>query len=168
GLTLVAGLGKPGGRQYFFELAPGELLGFFEWPGVEPLAEKDHGYPTKGPFGFDHLAIGVASEDDLWELKDRLEAAGFWVSEPIDHAFIHSIYAFDPNGIAIEFACPAPALDLHQEPRMVDRGASPVTREGAGPQAGHWPPVERPTPLEQRRTYPGEGLDLLEKTPWRG
>jgi catechol 2,3-dioxygenase-like lactoylglutathione lyase family enzyme len=167
GLNLVAGLGKPGGRQYFFELAPGALLGFFEWPGVEPLALKDHGYPARGPFAFDHLAISVQDEQDLWELKDRLEAAGFWVSEPIDHAFIHSIYSFDPNGIPIEFASLSPRLDLHVQPRMVDREASEVTREGAGPQPGKWPPVQSPTPTDQRRTYPGEGLDLLDKSPWR-
>ncbi len=167
GLPLAAGLGKPGGRQYFFELAPGTLLGFFEWPGVEPVPEKDHGYPTQGPFVFDHLAIGVAGEADLWELKDRLEAAGFWVSEPIDHAFIHSIYSFDPNGIPIEFTHLSPRLDLHQDPRMVDRQPSAVTREGAGPQPGNWPEVASPTPSAQWRTYPGEGLDLLEKPPWR-
>lgn len=168
GLPLAAGLGKPGARQYFFELAPGALLGFFEWPGVEPIPDKDHGYPTKGPFAFDHLALGVEKEDDLWELKDRLEAAGFWVSEPMDHAFIHSIYAFDPNGVAIEFAHRAGDWDPHQEPRMVDRQPTAVAREGALPQAGHWPAVEEPTPADQRRVYPGEGLDLLEKTPWRG
>lgn len=168
GLPLVAGLGKPGARQYFFELAPGCLLGFFEWPGVEPIPDKDHGYPTQGPFAFDHLAMGVESEDDLWELKDRLEAAGFWVSEPMDHAFIHSIYAFDPNGVAIEFAHRAGPWDPHQHPRMVDRQPSEVAREGASSQAGHWPPAQNPTPAEERRVYPGEGLDLLEKKPWRG
>lgn len=168
GLPLVAGLGKPGARQYFFELAPGCLLGFFEWPGVEPIPEKDHGYPSAGPFAFDHLALGVESEDDLWEIKDRLEAAGFWVSEPMDHAFIHSIYAFDPNGVAIEFAHRAGDWDPHQEPRMVDRQPTDVAREGAAPQPGHWPPVEGPTPAQERRVYPGEGMDLLEKPPWRG
>lgn len=134
---------------------------------MEPLPEKDHGYPTQRPFGFDHLAIGVASEADLWELRDRLEAAGFWVSEPIDHAFIHSIYAFDPNGIPIEFAHLSERLDLHAHPRMVDRQPSTVTSEGAGPQPWHWPAVQEPTPPEQWRTYPGEGLDLLDKTLWR-
>ncbi|CAO0822174.1 hypothetical protein DFAR_2870011 [Desulfarculales bacterium] len=39
GLPLVAGLGKPIDRQYFFEIAPGSLLGFFEWLGVEPVPE---------------------------------------------------------------------------------------------------------------------------------
>lgn len=162
GLPLVAALGKPGARQYFFATGQKTYLGFFEWPGVEPIAEKDHGYPVQGPFGFDHLAIGVAGEDDLWELRDRLDAAGFWVSEPIDHAFIHSIYSFDPNGIAIEFACLVPAVDLDAQPRLVDRDPDPAAQEGPLPRPGHWPPAQ-PTPAGQRRTYPGEGLALVEK-----
>ena len=161
GLRLVAGLGKPGGRQYFFEIAPDCLLGFFEWDTVEPVSEKDHGYPFRGPLVFDHLAIGVDGEDDLWELRDKLEAAGFWVSEPIDHGFIHSIYSFDPNGIAIEFSHKSPDLDLHRDPCLVDRQPTPISREGLGPQPGHWPEVAEPTPPDQRRTYPGEGLALL-------
>lgn len=168
GLPLAAGLGRPGARQYFFELAPGCLLGFFEWPGVEPIPEKDHGYPTVGPFAYDHVALGVESQDGLWEIKDRLEAAGFWVSEPMDHGFIHSIYAFDPNGVAIEFAHRAGPWDPHQQPRMVDRQPSEVAREGAAPRPGHWPLVSQPTPAQERRVYPGEGRDLLEKEPWRG
>lgn len=167
GLRLVAGLGRPGARQYFFELSPGCLLGFFEWPEVKPLPEKDHGYPVRGPFGFDHLAMGVERAEDLWELKDRLEAAGFWVSEPMDHAFIHSIYAFDPNGLAIEFAHRVGPWDPSQEPRMVDRQPTAVAQEGADCQPGHWPPVLNPTPPDQRGIYPGEGQDLLAKTSWR-
>lgn len=162
GLPLAAALGKPGARQYFFAVGGGCYLGFFEWPGVEPIPEKDHGYPVAGPFAFDHLAIGVAHADDLWELRDRLEAAGFWASEPIDHAFIHSIYSFDPNGIAIEFACPSPALDLDATPRLVDRDPGPAGREGPRPRPERWP-AARPTPADQRQVYPGEGLALLEK-----
>lgn len=162
GLPLVAALGKPGARQYFFAAGQGAYLGFFEWPGVEPIPEKDHGYPVSGPFGFDHLALAVAGEDDLWELRDRLEAAGFWVSEPIDHGFIHSIYSFDPNGIAIEFACLAPAVDLDARPRLVDKNPGPAALEGPQPRPGRWP-AARPTPPDQRQTYPGEGLALVEK-----
>jgi catechol 2,3-dioxygenase-like lactoylglutathione lyase family enzyme len=97
GMRLVAGLGKPGHRHYFFQISENDLIAFFEWPHVEPVEEKDHGRPVDGPFIFDHVSFGVETEDDLWELYDKLTAAGFWVSEVIDHGFIHSIYAFDPN-----------------------------------------------------------------------
>ena len=114
GMRLVAGLGRKGYRHYFFQISEDDLLAFFEWPGVEPATPKDHGRPVKGPFIFDHVSFGVSAEDELWELKDRLEAAGFPASDVIDHGFIHSIYAFDPNGIPIEFSHNVEGLDIRK------------------------------------------------------
>ena len=71
GMRLVVGLGHPGYRHYFFSITDHDMIAFFEWPGVEPLPEKDHGFPVKGPFGFDHVSFEVAGDDDLWEIKDR-------------------------------------------------------------------------------------------------
>ncbi len=156
-MRLVAGLGSKGYRHYFFEISESDMIAFFEWPGAQPLPEKDHGVPVKGPVGFDHIAFGVAGEDDLWVLKDRLEAAGTWVSEVIDHGFIHSIYTFDPNNIPIEFSAPVPGVDLRRRPQMHDRHPSAAAREGPAPHKGHWPAVQRPTPREERMIYPGEG-----------
>ena len=161
GLRLVAGLGRPGYRHYFLEISPTDMLAFFEWPGVEPIAPKDHGVPVKGPFAFDHLSIGVRDRNDLWDVKDRLEAAGFWVSEVIDHGFIFSVYSFDPNNIAIEFSCPVPGVDISSHPIMADRHPSATAKEGAEPQPGKWP-APTPTPLTQRRIYPGEGRELVQ------
>ena len=106
GMRLVAGLGRPGYRHYFFEISEHDMTAFFEWPNVDKAPEKDHGVPVKGPFIFDHVSFDVESEEDLWEVKDRPEAAEIWVFEVIDHGFIHSIYAFDPNNIPIEFSAP--------------------------------------------------------------
>ncbi len=50
GMRLVAGLGHPGYRHYFFEISSTDMIAFFEWNGVEPLPEKDHGAPVSGPF----------------------------------------------------------------------------------------------------------------------
>lgn len=157
GMRLVAGLGRPGYRHYFFEISDHDMIAFFEWPGVEKLPEKDHGVPVTGPVAFDHLSLAVAGDPDLWTIKDRLEAAGFWVSEVIDHGFIHSVYSFDPNEIPIEFSAPVPSVDLRRRPQMHDRQPSAVAREGSDPQPGRWPPVTRPTPVDQRPVYPGEG-----------
>ncbi len=161
GLRLVAGLGRPGYRHYFFEISPQDMIAFFEWDGVAPIPEKDHGVPVKGPYVFDHVSLGVRDRDDLWEIKDRLDAAGFWASEIIDHGFIFSLYSFDPNGIAIEFSCPVPGVDVRAHPAMADKRPSDVAREGADPVPGKWPPVTRPTPPAERRIYPGEGRELL-------
>lgn len=157
GMRLVAGLGGRGYRHYFFEISDRDMIAFFEWPGVEKIPERDHGVPVKGPVAFDHIAFGVDDDDDLWALKDRLEAAGWWVSEVIDHGFIHSIYTFDPNTIPIEFSAPVAGVDLRRQPNMLDRQAGAVAREGPDPQPGRWPAVERPTPKHQRAVYPGEG-----------
>ena len=160
GLRLVAGLGRPGYRHYFLEISPADMIAFFEWPQVEPIEAKDHGVPVAGPYAFDHVSLGMRDRNDLWEVKDRLEAAGFWVSEVIDHGFIFSVYSFDPNNIAIEFSCPVPGVDISSHPIMADRHPSAVTREGAEPQPGKWP-APTPTPLAERRIYPGEGRELV-------
>jgi len=161
GLRLLLGMGRPGLRHYFFEVSERDMIAFFEWSGVERIPERDHGVPVKGPFGFDHVSLDTASLEDLWELYDTLDAAGFWVSEIIDHGFIHSLYAFDPNNIPIEFSAPS-KVDIRAEPRMLDRDPPPVAMEGADPVPGIWPEVKHPTPVEERRTYPGETLSQLK------
>ena len=161
GMRLVAGLGQPGYRHYFFEISKTDLIAFFEWPGIVPVEEKEHGYPVKGPFIFDHVSFGVESEENLWELKDKLDAAGFAVSEVIDHGFIHSIYAFDPNGIPIEFSHNVEGKDVRNTPRIIDKAPSSITKEGPEPQSDRWPGVKKSTPLNERRIYPGAGSELF-------
>ena len=161
GMRLVAGLGRTGYRHYFFEISENDLIAFFEWSDVEPIEEKDHGRPVKGPFAFDHVSIGVETEDDLWSLKDKLAAAGIWVSEVIDHGFIHSIYAHDPNGIPIEFSYNVKGIDIRKTPQMADKAPSAITKEGPEPQRGQWPAVASPTPKGDRSTYPGAGSEYF-------
>ncbi len=157
GMRLVAGLGRKGYRHYFFEISEIDMIAFFEWPQAEPIAEKDHGVPVRGPVAFDHVSIAVESDDDLWELKDRLEAARFWVSEVIDHGFIHSIYSFDPNNIPIEFSAPVTGVDLRSFPQMRDRDPLDEALEGAEPRFELWPAPAKPTSPDERGIYPGEG-----------
>ncbi|HUJ18606.1 MAG TPA: VOC family protein [Nitrospirota bacterium] len=161
GMRLIAGLGKPGYRQYFLQVSDHDMIAFFEWPGVSPVEEKEHGRPVKGPFAFDHVAFGVQDEDELWKLKERFEAAGIWVSEVIDHGFIHSIYSFDPNGIPVEFSYYVPGTDVRKSPLMADREPTLLAREGAEPRFDRWPAAAAPTPREKRRIYPGAGSELF-------
>ncbi len=161
GFRLIAGLGKPGYRQYFFEVSGHDMITFFEWPGITPVEEKEHGRPTSGPFIFDHVSLGVETDDDLWELKDRIAAAGIWVSEVIDHGFIHSIYSYDPNGIPIEFSYHVTGTDVRSEPLMADRQPGPAAQEGPEPRFDRWPAVKNPTPKAERKIYPGAGSELF-------
>jgi len=163
GMRLVAGLGRPGYRHYFFEISAHDMIAFFEWPDVEKIPEKDHGVPVKGPFAFDHVSFEVQTDEDLWGLKAKLEAADIWVSEVMDHGFIHSIYTFDPNHIPIEFSAPVPGVDIRNHPKMKDRGPTTVSREGPDPQPGIWPEGPGAPPVEDRRVYPGEGMVLVEE-----
>jgi catechol 2,3-dioxygenase-like lactoylglutathione lyase family enzyme len=159
GMPLVAGMGGARYRHYFFSISPCDMIAFFEWEGAEPIPEKDHGVPVTGPVAFDHLSIQVESDDDLWELKAKLEAGGFWASEVVDHGFIHSLYSFDPNNIPIEFSAPV-NVDLRRCPRMTDDPPSPPALSGPEPEAGHWPEAE-PLPEDEKVVYPGEGEEFL-------
>lgn len=161
GMRLVAGLGRPGYRHYFFEISKDDLIAFFEWEGVEPMVKKEHGRPVRGKFGFDHVSFGVEGEEELWELKDKLEAAGFEVSDVIDHGFIHSIYTFDPNNIPVEFSHNVKGIDIRKHPQMGDIMPTKAALEGAEPRAGKWPGVVRHTPSDERGVYPGAGSEIF-------
>ena len=163
GMRLVLTMGKPGYRQYFFEISKNDLITFFEWPGIEPTPFKQHGGRVVGPFIFDHVSLGVEKEDDLWDLADKLIAADIPVSDVIDHGFIHSIYTYDPNGIPLEFSHNVEGVDIRKNPVMADIKPSKVTQEGVEPRFHLWPAVEaeEKTPDEDRMIIPGEGSDLF-------
>lgn len=163
GMRLIAGLGGPGYRHYFFQISDRDLIAFFEWTGAEPVPEKEHGRVFFGPIVFDHVSLGVETEDALWELKDRIDAAGIWVSEVIDHGFIHSIYSFDPNGIPIEFSWNVEEIDLRGNPAQVDSAPPAAAQEGPEPRPEMWPEVMRPTTLKERRVYPGAGREFFRR-----
>ena len=162
GMRLVAGLGQPGYRHYFFEISETCAIAFFEWPPVKPVEEKEHGQVVSGPFVFDHVSFGVETEDALWILKDRFDAAGFWVSEVIDHGFIHSVYSFDPNGIPVEFSCNVEEINIRMNPVLTDPEPTKIAQEGAEQNLAAWPAVTRPTPVGERRIYPGEGIRFFK------
>lgn len=96
-LTLMAGPM----RHYFFEMAPGNTVAFFEKPDAETF-RKGAGSPAPYPAQLDHLSFNVPDEDALHQLRARLEAAGTEVTEIVDHQQIKSVYFTDPNGIALE------------------------------------------------------------------
>jgi hypothetical protein len=121
-------------HTYFLEISETDLITFFEWPDVKPVEPKKHGRSVRGPFVFDHVSFGVDTGEVLWELKDKLDAAGFECSDMIDHGFIHSIYAFDPNGIPIEFSWTVEGKNIHEEPIIGDTEPTALAKEGPEPQ----------------------------------
>jgi len=161
GLRIIAAMGRKGYKQYFFEVSDRDMVTFFEWSGVEPVVEKEHGVPIKGPFGFDHVSLGLMDDNALFDMRDSIEAAGFWVSEPIDHGFIHSIYTFDPNGIALEFSVQA-GRDIRKDPIAEDSMAPDSLGDGLEQVKGRWPSPAGEERLEARRLYPGMGSEFAK------
>ncbi|MEO5364974.1 MAG: VOC family protein [Magnetococcus sp. WYHC-3] len=161
GLRLVYAYGKPGYRQYFFEISGNSRVSFFEWPEVQKVPYRHHGTPAKGPFHYDHISIGVNTKQDLWDILARLDSAGFPASDVIDHGCFLSLYSFDPNGIPIEFSCNVPGTNIWWDPLMRDACAldTPHLCE-PDPLPGRWPRAE-PIPEDERIIVVGEGKELF-------
>ena len=163
GMKLVGGHGDDRFKQYLFEICPGSLLSFHWWPGAEPIDEKDAGRVFNGKIAFDHVCFEVEDEEQLWELKDRFDAAGEWVSEVMDNGFVHSIFVFDPNNIVVELCY---AVDNPGDFRLADRNPTSRALEGPAPKPSAWPAVKRPTPRSERRIYEGD-LKQVVTGPFR-
>ena len=103
GARLVAHLGTPAFRHYFFEIGAENTIAFFEYRDVDlqPFA-KPAGVPDGRAVQFDHVSFNLPDEQALLSLRGRLKAAGSEVTDVVDHGFIRSIYFTDPNGIALE------------------------------------------------------------------
>lgn len=161
GLPLVAGVGNPQFRHYFFQITATDTIAFFAYDQAAPMEIKPHGQPSTAPLGFDHVSIGVNTKADLFAGKDRLEAAGFDVSGAVDHGFGWSIYFYDPNNIPLEITWQN--LEIVRPPVLADSAPTEIAREGSDPQPGHWPAVTDPTPPEAWTAYPGAGFDIRPK-----
>ena len=103
GARLVATIGTPGFRHYFFEIGAGNTIAFFEYrdAALQPFA-KPAGVPDRRAVQFDHLSLNVPDERALEALRSRLKSFGCEVTDVVDHGVMRSIYFTDPNGIALE------------------------------------------------------------------
>ncbi len=91
----------------FLDAGDGNILAFLELPS-QPAMGRDENTPA----WVQHLALKVASYDDLINAKARLEAEGIEVVGPTDHTIFKSIYFFDPNGHRLELTwdCGTPKM----------------------------------------------------------
>lgn len=103
GAQIVATVGTPDFRHYFFEFGPQCTVAFFEYANLtlEPFATPA-GIPDPRKAQFDHLALNLPDEAALHSLRQRLLDAKCEVTEIVDHGFIRSVYFTDPHGIALE------------------------------------------------------------------
>ena len=101
GMRLAATLMAGPMRHYFFEMADGNTIAFFEVKGMETFA-KPAGARADRTIQLDHISFNVPDERALEQLQARLRAAGSEITEVVDHGIMHSVYFHDPNGIALE------------------------------------------------------------------
>lgn len=163
GMRLVLTMGEDGRRMYFLEVSGVNFLAFFEWPEVERSPYKVPGVPVKGPFMLDHLSFALNDMDELWNLAERLIAAGFFVSNVMDHGMVRAFYTFDPNGIPIEFCVESEGIDLRKEPRMLDEEPSDTAREGFEPDPHRWPTPDEGASPDERIVLPGKGRKRFDR-----
>jgi catechol 2,3-dioxygenase-like lactoylglutathione lyase family enzyme len=103
GARLVATIGTPGFRHYFFAFGPQQTVAFFEYQGIElDTFAKPAGVPDPRATQFDHLSFNLPDEHALEALQQRLKEHGCEVTDVVDHQVMRSIYFTDPNGIALE------------------------------------------------------------------
>jgi len=72
---LVTTLATPAFKHYFFEVAPGNTVAFFQYLGqhLDTFA-KPAGVPYERAAQFDHLSLHLPDEDALLRLRDRLKS----------------------------------------------------------------------------------------------
>jgi catechol 2,3-dioxygenase-like lactoylglutathione lyase family enzyme len=81
----------------FFRMRDGSYLAFFD------LGDGKATVPDPATPGWvNHIALEMASVDEILAAKRRLEESGVPVVGPTDHGILRSIYFFDPNGLRLE------------------------------------------------------------------
>ena len=150
GMPLIKTIELPNGlgQHFFFDLGNGDSLAFF-WFADAPQAQPGVASATVGVLpgpsahgSMNHVAINVPA-DRIDEYYEKLIAKGIKASKVISHdespmqaslevtptTFVRSIYFYDPDGIALEFAAwtrelprdgdvkhqPAPATDAKRQ-----------------------------------------------------
>jgi catechol 2,3-dioxygenase-like lactoylglutathione lyase family enzyme len=82
----------------FFRLADGSNIAFFECPGIperEPVPHVAHHV-------FNHLALEVATREEVDAWAAWLTSQGVEIAGPVDHKVIYSVYFSDNNGLRSE------------------------------------------------------------------
>jgi catechol 2,3-dioxygenase-like lactoylglutathione lyase family enzyme len=125
GMPLIKTIELPNGmgQHFFFDLGNGDSLAFFWFPNA-PAAAPGVASATPGMLpgpsahgSMNHVAINVPA-DRIDAYYEKLVAKGIKASRVISHddspmqasleitptTFVRSIYFFDPDGIALEFA----------------------------------------------------------------
>jgi len=91
--------------------------------GAAPGVSHAENYASaSAPGTMQHVAFNVASMDELLAVRDRIRSRGINVFGPLDHGLCHSIYFAGPEGLLLEAAWSAEAIDDRAwiDPEVVD------------------------------------------------
>lgn len=129
GMPLIKTLELPNGmgQHFFFDCGGGNSIAFFWFPNAPeavPGVSAAAALPGQGSSivsahgSMNHVAIDVPA-DKIEEYYEKLTARGVKVTRILNHddsertvsdtinetTFVRSLYFYDPDGIALEFAC---------------------------------------------------------------
>ena len=96
-VELVENRDYAGSSHFFFDLGNRNLLGFFDFPGLDSPPWQE----TIG--AVQHLAISISREQFI-SAKQKFDAAGVEYLGP-DRGADDSLYLRDPNGVGLELYC---------------------------------------------------------------
>ncbi len=120
GLELVALYwmhGVEGAWHGFMRLDDHSSLAFVQMDAIgdiEPIPGVTHAGNGGGPSAggtMQHVAFDVEDYDALLAMRDRIRSRGVNVMGPIHHGMCDSIYFAGPEGLTLELACSAEAID---------------------------------------------------------
>lgn len=127
--------------QFFSDVLGAELVGLFWMHGVEGawhaflrlndhcsmtfveipanhevkaelgVTHAGHGAGPSAPGTMQHLAFNVDTTEELLAMRDRIRSKGVNVMGQIDHGLCQSIYFAGPEGLTLEVATSAQAID---------------------------------------------------------
>lgn len=111
----------------FFRMTDGSCLAFFD------LGDNLVPAPSANtPAWVNHIALRVASVEQLEAMKARLQSHGVEVLGVTDHRVFKSIYFFDPNGIRLELCAQlAPEAQMASEQLGIHEKLAAWTKEKA-------------------------------------
>lgn len=127
---------------------------------VEGVSHAGNAAAASAPGTMQHLALNVDSEADLLAMRDRIRSRGLNVLGPMDHGLCKSIYFAGLEGLTLEVATSAQAIDQRAwiDPEVVKlagideaelaRFKAPAAHKGEGgavPQPPYDPAKPHPT-----------------------
>lgn len=148
GMPLIKTIELPAemGQHFFFDVGNGDCIAFFRFTNA-PDAQPGIASATRGPMpgpsahgSMNHVAINVPAER-IEEYHDKLVAKGIKCTKVVSHddsplgasldltptTFVRSVYFYDPDGIALEFA--AWTRDLPRDGDVKHEAAKAAYRE---------------------------------------